>query len=158
MNAMQRIRAYHVTLATLTILAFVTGDFGFIHDILGYAVGAVIVLRLLWAVFNPSQIGLNRFHADFPGLRFDRWLRHPGISQTLILAIAFTLSAATVTGLMIDPAAEDRSWMLEIHESFSNLLVLLVILHALYMLAFKRPLAKYMLYRDRFRAERVDER
>ena len=100
-------------------------------------------------MFNPKQLGLNRFYPGFEGLRFDRWLRHPGVSQTLILGIAITLSAATVTGLLIDPAAEDGGWMLEIHDSFSNLVILLVILHVLYLLAFKRPLAKYMLYRDR---------
>lgn len=153
MNLMQRVRAYHVTLATLTVLAFVTGDFGFIHDVLGYAVGIVIVLRLLWALFNPKQLGLNRFYPDFTSLRFDRRLRHPGVSQTLILGIAIALTAATVTGLLIDPAAEEGGWMSESHEAFSNLVILLVILHALYLLAFKRPLAKFMLYRDRPRRD-----
>jgi len=156
MTLMQRVRAYHLTLAILTILAFVTGEFGFLHDILGYGVAAVIVLRLIWALFNPKQLGLNRFYPDFRGLRVDRWLRHPGVSQTLILGIAIALSAATVTGLLIDPAAEDGGWMTEIHESFSNLVILLVILHALYLLAFKRPLARFMLYRGRSKAAGED--
>jgi len=59
---MERVRAYHVTLATLTILAFLTGDFGFVHDLPGYGVAAIIVFRLLWALFNQRQLGLNRFY------------------------------------------------------------------------------------------------
>ena len=93
MNLMQRVHAYHVTLATLTIVAFLTGDFGFVHDVLGYAVAAMIVFRVLWAVFNPRQLGLNRFYPQFEGLRTDNWTRHPGVSQTLILYIAITGSS-----------------------------------------------------------------
>ena len=150
MNLMQRIRAYHITLATVTILAFVTGDFGFIHDVLGYALAAVIVLRLLWALFNPRQVGLNRFYPQFEGLRTDNWTRHPGVSQTLILGIAITLIGATITGVLLPAGGEEgHEFWEELHESFSNLVILLVILHAMYLLAFRRPLARFMLYRDR---------
>jgi cytochrome b len=37
----------------------------------------------------------------------------------------------------------------EVHELFSNLMILFVILHAGYLLLFKRPLARFMLFRDR---------
>ena len=77
---MERVRAYHVTLATLTILAFLTGDFGFVHDLLGYGVAAIIVFGLLWALFNPRQLGLNRFYPQFEGLRTENWTRHPCVS------------------------------------------------------------------------------
>lgn len=158
MNLMQRIRAYHITLGTLTILAFVTGDFGFIHDVLGYGVAAIIVFRLLWAVFNPRQLGLNRFYPQFEGLRTDNWTRHPGVSQTLILCIAITVIGATVTGILLPPGGEDgHVFWEELHESFSNLVIVTVILHALYLLAFRRPLAKFMLYRDRARAAKTDQ-
>jgi cytochrome b561 len=39
--------------------------------------------------------------------------------------------------------------MEEIHEALSNLVILLVVLHAGYVLLFRRPLARFMLYRDR---------
>ncbi|MGB0630436.1 MAG: cytochrome b/b6 domain-containing protein [Alphaproteobacteria bacterium] len=148
MSLMHRVRAYHATLATLTILAFMTGDFGLIHDWLGYAVAVIIVFRLLWALLNPRQLGLNRFYPNFEGLAFDTFTRHPGVSQTLILGIAITLIGATVTGLLLDSASED-GFMEDIHEAFSNLVVVMVILHAAYLMLFKWPLAKFMLYRDR---------
>ena len=54
MNLKQHVRVFHVTLATLTILAFISGDFGVVQDILGYGVVAIIALRLLWVLFNPA--------------------------------------------------------------------------------------------------------
>ena len=41
----------------------------------------------------------------------------------------------------------DDGFMYEMHEAFYNLVVVLFILHPLCLLAFKRPLARLMLYR-----------
>ncbi len=176
MNLMHKVRLYHAALAVLTVLAYLTGDFGLVHDWLGYGVAAILALRLLWALFNPRQLGLNRFYPVFDGLRFDNAYRHPAVSKALILGIAVSLVGATLSGIAMDggraigladagfaaPAlangndrdrhGEDREedeFMEEIHESLSNLLILFVILHAVYLLLFKRPLARFMLYRDR---------
>ena len=155
MNLMQRIRAYHITLATVTILTFVTGDFGLIHDFLGYALAAVIVLRLLWALLNPRQVGLNRFYPQFEGLRSDNWIRQPGVSQILILGIAITLIGALITGVLLPAGGEVGNVFWEkLHETFSKLVIMLVILHALYLIAFRRPLARFMLHRDRWKSEK----
>lgn len=178
MALMQKVRAYHAALAVLTVLAYLTGDFGLVHDWLGYAVAAIVGFRLLWAVFNPRQLGLNRFYPEFDGLRFDNAYRHPAVSKMFILGIAVTLIGATLSGVAMDggraigladvaivsPAQangddngrEDDGdngngdeLLEEFHESSSNLLILFVILHAGYLLLFKRPLARFMLYRDR---------
>jgi len=180
MSLMHKVRFYHAALAILTVLAYLSGDFGLVHDWLGYGVAVVIALRLLWAVFNPRQLGLNRFYPDFDGLRVDNAYRHPAVSKALILGIAVTLTGATVSGVAMDGGraiglaglstdfsivgsayaddpdrekhGEDRDEhgiMEEIHEALSNLVILLVILHAGYLLLFSRPLARFMLYRDR---------
>lgn len=151
MPLMQRIRLYHASLGIGAVLAFLTGDFGLIHDWIGYAVALIIVLRLIWALFNPRQLGLNRFYPDFDGLRFDNAFRHPSVSKALILGIAVTLIGATISGLLItgDSGGSGDDLMEEVHEAFSNLMILFVILHAGYLLTFKRPLARFMLYRDR---------
>ncbi|HCH57788.1 MAG TPA: hypothetical protein DEV64_11925 [Rhodospirillaceae bacterium] len=147
MGLKQHIRVFHVNLATLTILAFISGDFGVVQDILGYGVAAIIALRLLWVLLNPCQLCLNRFYPDFTWLRFGRWRRHLGVSQTLIFWITIALVGATATCLLIDRAAvTDDGFMYEMHEAFYNLVVVLFILHALCLLAFKRPLARLMLY------------
>lgn len=181
MTLMQRVRVYHAALAVLAVLAFLSGDFGLVHAWLGYAVAAIIVLRLMWAAVNPRQLGLNRFYPEFDGLRFDNAVRHPGVSKLLILCVALSLIGATLTGVAMDRgraigvadagqggaliaaarADDDRhegsdgrggdEFFEEIHESLSNLFIMFVVLHAGYLLLFKRPLALYMLYRDRNR-------
>ena len=49
MALMQKVRPHHVALAVLTILAYLSGDFGLVHDWPGYGVAAIICFRLLWA-------------------------------------------------------------------------------------------------------------
>lgn len=53
---MNRIRIYHATLATLAVLAYLTGELGIIHAWLGYGVAVVIAFRLLWADF-VAEVG-----------------------------------------------------------------------------------------------------
>ena len=45
MNRKQHVRVFHITLVTLMILAFISGDFGVVQDILGYGVAARGVLQ-----------------------------------------------------------------------------------------------------------------
>ena len=61
MSLMHKVRFYHAALSVMTVLTYLSGDFGLIYDWLGYGVAVVLSLRLLWAVFNPRQRGLNRF-------------------------------------------------------------------------------------------------
>jgi 3-ketosteroid 9alpha-monooxygenase subunit B len=146
MSLMHKIRCYHAALAILTLLAYISGDFGTIHDWLGYAVGIIIVLRLGWAVVNPRQLGLNRFYAHFEGLDWSNALSHPAISKSLILAVAVTVILATVTGLMT--LGEGGHVFEDIHEALSGLVIWAVVLHGAYLYLMKRPLARFMLYRD----------
>ena len=146
MSLMHKIRWYHAVLAVLTLLAYFSGDFGFIHDILGYGVGIIIVLRLIWAVFNPRQLGLNRFYPVFDGIEWTNAITHPAISKSLILAIAVSVILATVTGLMT--LGDGGEAFDDLHEGVSSIVIWAVILHGGYLYLIKRPLARFMLYRD----------
>ena len=110
MALMQKVRIYHAGLAVLTVIAYLTGDFGIVHDWIGYGVAAIIGFRLLWALFNPRQLGLNRFYPQFDGLRFDNAFRHPAVSKALILGIAVSLIGATLTGVAMDGGELITSW------------------------------------------------
>ncbi|MEP4380643.1 MAG: cytochrome b/b6 domain-containing protein [Alphaproteobacteria bacterium] len=146
MSLMHKIRWYHAVLAILTLLAYFTGDFGFIHDFLGYGVGAIIVVRLGWAVFNPRQLGLNRFYPVFDGIEWTNAVTHPAISKALILAVAVSVVLATVTGLL---TLTDGGHVFEdLHEGVSETVIWVVVLHGAYLYLIKRPLARFMLYRD----------
>ncbi|MFO1242084.1 MAG: cytochrome b/b6 domain-containing protein [Rickettsiales bacterium] len=170
MNIMQRIRIYHATLAILAILAYLTGELGLVHAWLGYGVAIVITLRLLWVLSGERQVGLMRFYPSFEGLKFDNAFTHPSISKTLILGIAVSLILATGTGIALDKGKsiglanaelisnayaddedeESKGFLSEAleesHELFANLMLLFVGMHVTYIVLFKFPLAKFMLF------------
>lgn len=144
MSLMHKVRVYHAALAIIVFLAYLTGDFGAIHDWLGYAVAVIVVFRLLWAVFNPRQLGLNRFYPVFEGISWANGLTHPAISKALILAVAVTTILATVTGLLI---LDDHGAWEDLHEGVSSLVIWAVAAHAIYLFLVKRPMANFMLFR-----------
>lgn len=171
MNIMQHIRVYHATLAILAILAYLTGDDDAVHAWIGYAVATVIVLRLLWALSGNPHVGLMRFYPNFEGLNLSNAFTHPAITKTFMLGIALSLVIATATGIAMDKGKfiglantelisadggddddhnRDKSLAGEVleeaHEFFANLLLVFVGLHISYLLLFKRPLAKFMLF------------
>lgn len=146
MSLMHKVRWYHAVLGITTLLAYFTGDFGFIHDWLGYVVGVIIVARLGWAVFNPRQLGLNRFYPVFDGIEWTNAITHPAISKSLILAVAVSVILATATGLLT--LTDGGEVFDDLHEGVSGVVIYLVIVHAAYLYLIKRPLARFMLYRD----------
>ena len=172
MTTINSVRLYHATLAMFAILAFITGEMGIIHAWLGYGVAIIILLRLLWALSGDKQVGLTRFYPAFDGLKSGNLFTHPIISKLLMLGIAISLIVATGTGLVMDkgkaigmanaqliaPAYADddgernpgeegeESPLGETHEFFANLMLLFVGLHVTYLLLFKMPLARSMLF------------
>ncbi|MFZ4541471.1 MAG: cytochrome b/b6 domain-containing protein [Rickettsiales bacterium] len=175
MNIMHCIRIYHAVLATLAILAYLTGELGMVHAWLGYGVALVIALRLLWALSGKRMVGLMRFYPSFEGLNVGNLFTHPAISKTLMLGIALSLLTATGTGIAMDKGkaigladtplvtsayADDKdrekggegngeegeSLLAEAHELFANLMLLFVGMHVSYLVLFKFPLAKFMLF------------
>lgn len=102
MNMMILIRIYHAALASLSLLAYLTGEFGIIHAWLGYGVSLVIIFRLLWALSGNRQVGLTRFYPSFEGLQVRNLFTHPAVSKTLMLGIAVSLITVTLTGISLD--------------------------------------------------------
>jgi cytochrome b len=102
MSVMQKLRAYHAVLGVLVVLAYLTGEAGLIHLVLGYAIAALIIGRLLAAFSGMPQLGLSRFYPQFEGLTLNTAATHPAISKTLLAGIAAALIAATVTGIQLD--------------------------------------------------------
>ncbi len=172
---MKFIRAYHALLAVLALLAYLTGELGLIHAWLGYGLALVIVLRLVAAsgvVVGARQLGLQRFYPHFEGLRFDNVMTHPAVSRTILVVIAVSLIGATATGIAMDggravglaeisvvaPAQAEEARrsrparslgekvLKEAHELLANLMLLAVGGHVGYLLLFRRPLARFMLF------------
>lgn len=102
MNAMHRLRLYHLFLALFATAAYFTAEVGAIHAWLGYGVAAIIVIRLLMAAAGLPQLGLFRFYPHFTGLKLGTLTTHPAISRTLLLGIALSLLGVTGTGIAMD--------------------------------------------------------
>ncbi|PZW51090.1 hypothetical protein C8P66_101308 [Humitalea rosea] len=98
MCIMQGLRAYRAVLGLLVIAAFLTGELGTIHTVLGYAIAGIIGGRLVAALSGLRQLGLSRFCPQFDGLTLGNALTHPAISKTLLAGIAACLILATATG------------------------------------------------------------
>ncbi len=173
MSTMSRIRIYHAVLAVLALLSFLTGELGLIHAWLGYGVSLVVVLRLLWALGGERQLGLMRFYPSFLGMNVTNMLTHPAVSRTLILGIALCLVVVSATGVIIDKGEalglantqvvaaanadddedrnearheEEEGFWGEVHEASGNLMIFLVGAHVGYLLLFRLPLARFMLF------------
>lgn len=171
MHIMQRVRIYHATLAILAILAYLTGEVGLVHAWLGYSVAVITTLRLIWAISGERPVGLMRFYPSFEGLQANNLFTHPAISKALMLGIAVSLMLATATGIALDKGKsiglasvqmvsvayaddeenkdgpeKEEGFLSESHELFANLLLLFVGMHLTYIVVFKRPLAKFMLF------------
>jgi len=102
MSIMHGLRAYHAVLGLLVIAAFLTGELGTIHAVLGYAIAVIIAGRLVAALSGLRQLGLSRFYPQFEGLTLGNAFAHPAISKTLLAGIAACLILATATGIAMD--------------------------------------------------------
>jgi cytochrome b len=102
MSIMKGLRAYHAVLGSLVIGAFLTGELGTIHAVLGYAIAIIIGGRLVAALSGLRQLGLSRFYPQFEGLTLGNAFAHPAISKTLLAGIAACLILATATGITMD--------------------------------------------------------
>ncbi|MDW3095531.1 MAG: cytochrome b/b6 domain-containing protein [Gammaproteobacteria bacterium] len=164
-NIVYKIRTYHATLACISTLAYITGEVGIIHNYLGYAVSLIIIFRALWALSGHRQLGLMRFYPDFEGLKLTNMFTHPSITRSLLLGIAVSIILTASTGILMDQGESlglstvsiidnayangddhDNEILEEVHEFFANLAIIFVAGHIGYLILFKFPLAKFMLF------------
>jgi len=59
MSVMHGLRAYYAALGLLVIAAFLTGELGAIHAVLGYAIAVIIGGRIIAAVSGLRQMGMS---------------------------------------------------------------------------------------------------
>ena len=172
MAVMHRIRIFHAFLALTVLAAYFSAEMGLVHAWLGYGVAALILFRLIWALSGAPQLGLARFHPSFKDLHLKGIMTHPAISQVLLAGIALSVIGATGTGIMMDKGRAlqpstlssfdlsgehesagraDKSGEIseEVHEYLANFAIALVVLHVLYLLSFKLPLARFMLFANK---------
>jgi cytochrome b len=148
------VRIFHWLLVLLFTLAYVTGeDLLSLHVYAGYAVFALMLLRVLWGfmgtqharfsdfVYRPSRV--IAFIKDTLALRARRYLGHNPAGGTMILLMLVSLLLVSVSGFavygiengagplaMLGGSSESLEEAFEEgHEFFANFMVLLVVIH-----------------------------
>ena len=137
------VRVFHWSLATLFLIAYATGDeIEKVHIAAGYAIAALVALRIVWGFIGPAHARFINFVRpprevlaylrDVVLFRAPRYLGHNPTGGAMILALLIMLTGTAVTGYMLTTHAYWGSKLVEeVHETFANLTVGFVILHVL---------------------------
>jgi cytochrome b len=135
------VRAFHWSLVTLFAIAFVTGDESEdIHLAAGYAIAALVALRIVWGFVGPRFARFSDFvrgpAAVFEfvkaslRLRAPRYLGHNPAGGAMVVLLIAMLIGLTVTGhLMTTDAYWGSEAMEDAHEVLGNITLGLVALH-----------------------------
>lgn len=135
------VRVFHWSLVALFSVAFMTGDeIEWLHLVAGYAIAALVVLRIVWGFIGPRYA---RF-ADFVKgpravavflkqsvrLEAPRSLGHNPAGGLMIVALLATLAGLSISGFMMTTDAYWGSKALEeVHELLANGMLILIALH-----------------------------
>lgn len=176
MLTLKKLRVFHLLLALAAIAAYFTGEAGGVHRLIGYSVAALLVVRLIVSLFAAGPFGWRRWIPAMHAPASMGGMKHPAISRFLILAIFACAIGTATTGVLMDQGRalanpdfslrgeeeseegygegygeegegdEEEGPLSDIHELLANLLLPLVGLHVAYLVLFRRPLAKFMLF------------
>lgn len=110
------------------------------HNVVGYGVAGFLVVRVVWGFvgsrharfwdFVPGPRTAFRYARDTLRGREERHLGHNPLGALMILALLVLLAGVSVTGWMLTLDAWWGSHTLEeVHETFSNLILVFAIVH-----------------------------
>lgn len=137
------VRVFHWSLATLFLVAYVTGDeVEQVHIAIGYAIAGLVALRVIWGFVGPAHARFGNFVKsprqvlgylrDVALFRAPRYLGHNPAGGAMIIALLVMLVGTSITGTMMTMDAYwGAKWVEEIHEVFANLTVGLIVFHVL---------------------------
>ena len=106
------VRVLHWTLALAFVAAYLSGEGTLaLHVWAGYAVGGLVVLRVIWGFIGPTHARFADFvFGPFAGLRYlgdllrfraKRYLGHSPAGGAMVLALLIGLAAVVGTGLQL---------------------------------------------------------
>jgi cytochrome b len=137
------VRLFHWSLAALFLVAYATGDeLERVHIATGYAIAALVAARIVWGFVGPRHARFRSFVRpprevfaylrDVVRLRARRALGHNPAGGAMIIALLAMLTGTCVTGYMMTTDAYwGASWVEEVHETFANLTMGLVVVHVI---------------------------
>ncbi|MHC2289476.1 cytochrome b/b6 domain-containing protein [Bradyrhizobium barranii] len=137
------VRIFHWSLVATFVIAYATGDeIERVHLAAGYAIAALLTLRIIWGFVGPRHARFSNFVRpprevlaylrDVVMLRATRYLGHNPAGGAMIVALLAALVGTCATGYMMTTDAYWGSKMIEhVHESLAKLTVGLVVAHVL---------------------------
>ena len=137
------VRIFHWSLVALFATAYATGDeIERVHIAAGYAIAALLALRILWGFAGPAHARFSSFVRsprevivylrDVARVRAPRYLGHNPAGGLMIIALMATLVGTCVTGVMMTTDAFwGAKWVEEVHQALANLTLGLIALHVI---------------------------
>lgn len=147
------VRLFHWSLATLFVLAYVSGEeWEGVHVFAGYVIGVLIVFRVLWGFigtrharftdFVRSPATVREYLRQMLHFRTPRYVGHNPAGGAMVIALLTALAITVITGIALHGAqdfagplagvlrGEFATDLLEgLHELAANLSVFLIVLH-----------------------------
>lgn len=119
------------------------------HRLVGYTVGGLLLLRLLWGFAGshyarfgqwfPSPARLRHFFRRLRDGHHPYYLGHNPVGALMILALMTLLGSTVLTGWMTGwDGVADEDWLEELHGTLANSLLALAGLHAAAVLLIDR--------------------
>ena len=135
------VRVFHWGLLTLFVVAFATGDeMESLHLGAGYAIAALIGLRMVWGVIGPRHARFSNFVVS-PRKTFDyarkaargeapRYLGHNPAGAVMIIVLLAMLTSISATGFMMTTDAFwGAEWVEDLHKALVYATVGFIALH-----------------------------
>lgn len=135
------LRFFHWSVAVLFFAnAVLTDPESTLHEYIGYALGALIALRLIWgligprparfAAFAPTPAGVTTQLTDMAAGRKSAHLGHSPLGALMIFNLILSLAGIAVTGYMMTTNAYwGVEWVEETHEALVTWAEISVLVH-----------------------------
>jgi cytochrome b len=134
------VRLFHWSLVALFAAAYLTGDeLDRAHEILGYAIVALLVARIGWGFIGSEHARFSDFvrgpstvlgyARDTIAGKARRYIGHNPLGGVMVLLLIAGLLVTAGTGWLITVGEGESEWLEELHEIAANGMLLLIALH-----------------------------
>jgi cytochrome b len=134
------VRVFHWALVGCFAIAWISADeWQDLHEITGYVVAALVLLRVLWGLSGPRYARFSQFvrHpgrvlsylSDIRHGREARYIGHNPAGGMMVVLLLSGLAVLTLTGWLYTDLLWGEEWVEETHEVLANLLLVLVAVH-----------------------------
>ncbi len=135
------VRIFHWALVVAFVVAYFShGGYLAVHRISGYAIAALVAVRVVWGFVGPAHARFASFVTGpraltaYLGLlvrgREPRHIGHNPAGGAMIVVLLALLAALSATGFVLDtPAFRDDRDFKEVHDLLTDATVVCIVLH-----------------------------